>query len=66
MTDPTQLLDWLGRIRHDDDLITAAPVQALAATLDRSDPPPQPGDALPPLWHWLYFLPHERQSEIGA
>jgi 3-methylfumaryl-CoA hydratase len=21
---------------------------------------------LPPLWHWLYFLPHHRQSEIGA
>jgi 3-methylfumaryl-CoA hydratase len=21
---------------------------------------------LPPLWHWLYFLPSERQSEIGA
>ena len=22
--------------------------------------------ALPPLWHWLYFLPLHRQSEIGA
>jgi 3-methylfumaryl-CoA hydratase len=20
---------------------------------------------VPPLWHWLYFLPHARQSEIG-
>ena len=25
----------------------------------------QPGDPLPPLWHWLYFLPLARQSDIG-
>ena len=25
-----------------------------------------PGAALPPLWHWLYFLPMHRQSENGA
>ena len=24
-----------------------------------------PGTPLPPLWHWLYFLPLHRQSEIG-
>jgi 3-methylfumaryl-CoA hydratase len=29
------------------------------------DAPPEPGDALPPLWHWLYFLPVDRQSELG-
>jgi hydroxyacyl-ACP dehydratase HTD2-like protein with hotdog domain len=23
------------------------------------------GAVLPPLWHWLYFLPQHRQSEIG-
>ena len=46
-------------------MITAAPVRALAATLDRDDPEPRPGDALPPLWHWLYFLPVHRQSELG-
>ncbi len=28
-------------------------------------PRPSAGDALPPLWHWLYFLPLHRQSEIG-
>ena len=27
---------------------------------------PTPGTPLPPLWHWLYFLPLHRQSEIGA
>ena len=41
------------------------PLQSLAAALDREDPAPAPGDALPPCWHWLYFLPLSRQSEIG-
>lgn len=47
------------------DLVTAAPVAALAATLDLRRDDPRPGDALPPLWHWLYFLPFHRQSELG-
>jgi 3-methylfumaryl-CoA hydratase len=33
--------------------------------LDRDDPLPHAGTELPPLWHWLFFLPHHRQSEIG-
>ena len=59
------LQTWVGQteIHHDD--ITAAPVRGLAATLDRDDAPPVPGTELPPLWHWLYFLPHSRQSQIG-
>ena len=40
-------------------------LRALSATLDRDDALPEPGTALPPLWHWLYFLPQHRQSEIG-
>ena len=56
---------WQGRSETLADEITAAPVRALSATLDRDDPPPAPGTALPALWHWLYFLPHHRQSEIG-
>ena len=47
------------------DIITAAPLRALSATLDRDDPVPEDGSAVPALWHWLYFLPHARQSEIG-
>jgi len=58
--------DWLGRTTRLDDVITAAPVKAMSAALDRDDPPPAAGQALPPLWHWLYFLPSDRQSEIGA
>ena len=47
------------------DDISAAPVRGLSATLDRDDLPPAAGTVLPPLWHWLYFLPQHRQSEIG-
>ena len=59
------LQTWQGRTETIDDQITAAPVRALGATLDRDDAPPVAGTELPPLWHWLYFLPHHRQSEIG-
>jgi len=57
---------WLGRTEERRDTVTATPVAALAATLDRDDPAPNAGTTLPPLWHWLYFLPMARQSEIGA
>jgi 3-methylfumaryl-CoA hydratase len=60
-----QLRSWEGRSEALHDEITAAPVRNLAATLDRDDPPPAPGTQLPPLWHWLYFLPGARQSELG-
>ncbi|MBX3658079.1 MAG: MaoC family dehydratase N-terminal domain-containing protein [Ramlibacter sp.] len=61
----THLQSWQGRTETLHDEVTAAPVRALSATLDRDDPPPVRGTVLPPLWHWLYFLPHARQSEIG-
>jgi 3-methylfumaryl-CoA hydratase len=57
---------WQGRSETLSDDITAAPVRALGATLDRDDAPPVAGTRLPELWHWLYFLPRHRQSEIGA
>jgi 3-methylfumaryl-CoA hydratase len=56
---------WIGRSEVSRDRVTPAPIAALSATLDRDDPPPRKGDPLPPLWHWLYFLPHYRQSEVG-
>ena len=59
------LQGWQGRSERLHDTITTAPMAALAATLDRDDPAPAEGTALAPLWHWLYFLPHARQSEIG-
>jgi len=59
------LQDWIGRTETVEDVITATPYAALAATLDRDPARPAAGTALPPLWHWLYFLPLTRRSEIG-
>ena len=61
----TDWQSWVGRTESHADVVTPTPVAALAATLDRDDPPPAAGDPLPLLWHWLYFLPLYRQSEIG-
>jgi 3-methylfumaryl-CoA hydratase len=59
------LQSWVGKTETLNDDITAAPLRGLSATLDRDDPSPLPGTALPPLWHWLYFVPQPRQREIG-
>ncbi|HXF47307.1 MAG TPA: MaoC family dehydratase N-terminal domain-containing protein [Burkholderiaceae bacterium] len=58
--------DWIGRVERREDVITPAPLAAWSATLDRDDPPPRAGDVLPPLAHWLYFLPCAKASELGA
>ncbi len=60
-----RLRSWIGRSERRVDEVTAAPAAALAATLDIDDGAPGPGAALPPLWHWLYFLPRALQREIG-
>lgn len=65
LMDMDSLRGWLGRTESRDDHIALTPVAALSATLDRTDPAPREGDVLQPLWHWLYFLPLARQSEIG-
>jgi 3-methylfumaryl-CoA hydratase len=56
---------WVGRTERRRDVVGEAPLVALAALLDRDDPPPRPGDAAPPLAHWLHFLPRYRQSEAA-
>ena len=56
---------WIGRSESYTDQVTPTPIAALAATLDRDDPAPTAGDPLPALWHWLYFLPIPRASELG-
>src|SRR5574337_1950776 len=60
-----RLRQWVGRTEQAVDEIAAAPLRGLSATLDRDDPQPAPGTPLPPLAHWLYFLPRARQSELG-
>jgi len=60
------LRQWLGRTERRSDSVHAAPLAALAATLDRDEALPAPGADVPPLWHWLFFTPLARQSQIGA
>lgn len=62
----SHLQTWVGKQETIVDQITAAPVRGLTATLDRQDTAPIAGQTpLPELWHWLYFLPTHRQSELG-
>lgn len=67
MTTPEmeKLRGWIGRKESREDIASAWPVVALAATFDRNDPPPRAGDAIPPGWHWLYFLEAKPASELG-
>ena len=53
---------WIGRSETRRDIATAAPLVGLAALLDHDAAPPA---TVPPLGHWLYFLPDARQSAIG-
>jgi 3-methylfumaryl-CoA hydratase len=63
--DIEHLRGWVGRQQTLEDVVTTAPLKALTAVLDREDAPVQAGDTVPPCWHWLYFLPMPRQSDIG-
>jgi 3-methylfumaryl-CoA hydratase len=56
---------WVGRSETVHDTLHATPLAALTATLDHPAQAWPAGAALPPLWHWLYFLPLHRHSDIG-
>ena len=46
--DLDHLKKWIGRTEDATDVVTAAPLACLAATLDRDDPEPVAGDPVPP------------------
>ncbi len=58
------LASWIGRTEEVCDFTSAGPVRRLAALLDHETPPWRE-EEVPPLGHWLYFLPETRQSELG-
>ena len=59
------LRSWIGRTETHDDLLSPWTASAVAATL-RNDGQAWPaGQALPPLWHWCYFLPTAPQNRLG-
>lgn len=63
--DIDHLRSWIGRKEESEDVISRKPASVLAATLDH-ERLPQNGDLLGPLWHWVYFTPLCRQSELGV
>jgi 3-methylfumaryl-CoA hydratase len=55
---------WTPVATEQQDDLVAAPLRRLAALFDH-DGAHWPAGVLPPLAHWLYFLPEARQSTIG-
>ena len=62
--DINQLSQWIGRTETRTDRIDLGKAQALSATLDLVSVPAE-GEALPPLWHWMYFWSVSPASLIG-
>ena len=60
------LKQWIGRSETRIEQLGPYPATALAATLNRSDGVFEAGMSLPPLWHWLHFLPASRLDETGT
>ena len=63
--DHGQFSAWIGTRESRTERLAAAPARGLAATLNREDLSLDEGSPLPCGWHWLYFLPLARQSELG-
>lgn len=55
---------WINKQNSAVDTLALTPVNALAATLNR--PPLAMGERLPPLWHWLFFLPLTQHAQLGV
>ena len=62
--DVDQLSQWIGRTETLTDRIDLGKAHALSATLDLPSSPVE-GDALPPLWHWMYFWSVSPASLVG-
>ncbi len=56
---------WAPEPAEATETITAGPAVALSGLLDREPVVTGPGDPIPPLWHWLYFLDRPATSELG-
>ncbi|MFT4742502.1 MAG: 3-methylfumaryl-CoA hydratase, partial [Yoonia sp.] len=65
MMDIAHLEKWVGTSETYSERIAPFSSNALAATLDRSDPVYADATGLPPLWHWMHFLQIFRLSDAG-
>ncbi|EAP0967006.1 hypothetical protein Y940_002236 [Salmonella enterica subsp. enterica] len=62
----TDIQIWQPGILRNTDYLNPDPAKLLAATLDKDIKIFKEGGVLPELWHWLYFLPVDRQSDLSA
>jgi 3-methylfumaryl-CoA hydratase len=64
--DTEYLRSWIGKqdIRYDE--VSKAPVNLMAATLNKSPLQEKDDSTLPPAWHWLYFLSSAQTSNLAA
>lgn len=60
----TDYREWIGRSEEQFDVANEKPIQAMALTLDHAAGF-NTGTPIPPLWHWLYFLPKAMTSELA-
>jgi 3-methylfumaryl-CoA hydratase len=60
-----QFRAWVGRSETAHDTVEPWRAQALAGALDRAQPWPRAGDALPACWHWILFRPVVAASATG-
>ncbi len=65
MSEPNDLSRWVGRQLVRRDSVNPNRLAAWNATLDRDDPFPEDGEAVPPGFHWTLFPSLARQSELG-
>ena len=56
---------WIPKADSVTELISAAPINKLAATLNEAAPDYQDGDNLPPLWHWIFFIKPVPHAGLG-
>ena len=56
---------WIPKVDSCTELISPAPINKLAATLNEAAPDYQDGDNLPPLWHWIFFIKPAPHADLG-
>lgn len=64
--DIDHLKQWIGRLESRRERFAPFPAAAMAATLDHDPQGMVEGAALPLMWHWLYFLPLHKMSDVDA
>lgn len=62
----TDMSAWVGRQVEVTDIVAGGQVTGMAATLDLETDAIVQAGVLPPLWHWMFFNPQARQSQLGS